>query len=90
MWFATAFAGWSQTTPLLRFEEPVAEIGSVRYDGGSVSVRFTFTNIADKPVTVLDVHAMCGCTVPQWDRKSVKPGKTGWIDVTYDPTSFIG
>ena len=90
MWFATALQGWSQTTPLLRFDEPVAEIGSVRYDGGPVKVRFTYTNIDTKPVSVLDVHVMCGCTVPEWSRKEVRPGQKGVIDVTYDPSSFIG
>lgn len=91
MWFLTGFVSGAEATPrLLRFDPAVMEIGDVRYDGGVVKVVFTYTNIADKPVTVLDVHVMCRCTVPSWDHKPVAPGKQGRIEVSYDPSSFIG
>lgn len=90
-WFLSGVFAWAGATPkLLRFDPAVIEIGEVRFDGGTVKVRFNYTNIADKPVTVVEVHPMCGCTVPTWDHKSVKPGKSAYIDVEYDPFNFIG
>ena len=42
---------------LLRFEEPVKNLGKVAETDGTVQLRFEYTNIADKEVTLLDVHA---------------------------------
>lgn len=78
------------SSPLLRFDPTVIETGTVRFDGGRKTFRFTFTNIADKPVSVMSVQAQCGCTIPHFDNKPVQPGKTGWIDVDLDPEGLYG
>ena len=47
-----------ETTPrILQFTPNVIEIGTVRYDGGPVTVTFEGENICSKPVTILDVRA---------------------------------
>ena len=56
---------------LLRFEEPVKNLGKVAETDGTVQLRFEYTNIADKEVTLLDVHTQCGCAQPAFSRKPV-------------------
>ena len=56
----------------------------------TVKVRFECVNTSDRPVTILEVQARCGCIKATWKRKAVKPGKRAFIDVEYDPSRFIG
>ena len=80
-----------ETTPrLLRFAPSVIEIGTVRYDGGPVTVDLAYENIADKPVTILDVRPQCGCTVPEFSRKPLRPGEKATVRVTFDPSGTYG
>ena len=75
---------------LLRFEEPVKNLGKVAETDGTVQLRFEYTNIADKEVTLLDVHTQCGCARPEFSRKPVKPGGKGTVEVTFDPKDRYG
>lgn len=75
---------------LLRFEEPVKNLGKVAETDGTVKLRFEYTNIADKEVTLLDVHTQCGCAQPEFNRKPVKPGGKGVVEVTFDPKDRYG
>ena len=80
-----------ETTPrILQFTPNVIEIGTVRYDGGPVTVTFEGENICSKPVTILDVRPQCGCTVPSFSRKEVRPGEKARITVTFDPSGTYG
>ena len=81
----------AQETPrLLRFSDPVVEIGTVRYDGGPVSVTFECENIDAKPVTILEVRSQCGCTVPEFSGKAIAPHGTATVKVTFDPSNTYG
>jgi hypothetical protein len=50
---------------------------------------FSFTNPGKTPLLILDVKTTCGCTVPKWPKKPVKPGRNGEIIISYD-TSHPG
>ena len=45
---------------------------------------FQFTNTGHPPLIILDVKTSCGCTIADWTKKPIKPGKSGEILVTYD------
>ena len=80
-----------ETTPrILRFDPNVIEIGTVQFDGGPVTVTFVGENIASKPVTILDVRSQCGCAVPAFSRKEIRPGEKTRITVTFDPSGTFG
>lgn len=74
---------------ILRFESPVMEIDTVRYDGGTVNVRFVCTNICDKDVMIVDVHSQCGCAKPSFSREPIRPGGHGHVDVALDPSHLF-
>lgn len=81
----------AQETPrILRFEPSVIEIGTVRYDAGPVTVTFACENLDDRAVTILEVRPQCGCTVPSFERREIRPGEKSWVRVTFDPSNTYG
>ena len=51
-----------------------------------VKYSFAFTNTGTAPLIIHQAFATCGCTVPVWPRKPIKPGEKGEIEVTYNGT----
>jgi hypothetical protein len=47
-------------------------------------VVFKFENSGANSLLIQNVETSCGCTVPEWTKKPIKPGKSGEIKVTYD------
>jgi|APTNR8051073442_1049403.scaffolds.fasta_scaffold08165_2 hypothetical protein len=45
---------------------------------------FRFRNTSGEPLTVDNVRASCGCTVPDWSYEPVLPDSVGVISVEYD------
>ncbi len=86
---AVAFA-MAASPRLLKFEPAVMDFGSVRFDAGSKTVDFVFSNISDKPVSILEVYAQCGCTKAVFDRRPVPVGGMSDISVTLDPSMLYG
>lgn len=80
----------AQTPRLLSFEEPVRELGKIREVDGAVKLRYEFTNVSDKPVTLLEVHTQCGCLQPAYSREPVAPGGRGVVDAVFDPKNRLG
>jgi hypothetical protein len=70
------------------FEETVHEYGEIP-QGSDGSWTFVFKNVGDKAMVVNRVRSTCGCTVPDWPREPVEPGKKGKIKVIYN-TAQIG
>lgn len=45
---------------------------------------FAFTNVGDAPLVINQAVASCGCTVPEYTKTPIMPGKTGEIKITYN------
>ena len=80
----------SDNPRLLRFDEPVKELGRIAEADGTVRLRFEYTNIADRQVALLDIHSQCGCAKPQFSKTPVQPGGKGVVEVTFDPKDRFG
>ncbi|MES2389238.1 MAG: DUF1573 domain-containing protein [Bacteroidota bacterium] len=74
----------------IRFEKTVHDFGQIVEKGGNRNYRFIFTNTGDVPVVITKVIASCGCTTPGWTREVIEPGKTGFVNVSYNPTGHVG
>lgn len=60
--------------------------------GEPQTVTFKLTNSGKHPFFIKHVKSSCGCTVPKWTKKPVKPSDAAEIKVTYDaeyPGRFI-
>lgn len=65
----------------LVFDEPEAELGSVR---NKISHRFTYRNASTVPVTIINVGPSCSCAVSEPDRTTLQPEETGGITLEAD------
>ncbi|MDR0799268.1 MAG: DUF1573 domain-containing protein [Dysgonamonadaceae bacterium] len=70
--------------------DPDHDFGTIKENGGLVSVVFKVTNVSQDDIIVVEVHASCGCTTPQWTKEPIQPGKTGEITATFNPKGRPG
>jgi hypothetical protein len=49
-----------------------------------VTASFEFENKGKEPITVTKVRSSCGCTVANYSKEPVLPGKTGQVSATYN------
>lgn len=75
--------------PVISFSETSHHFGEV-IAGEKVSYTFKFKNTGSAPLLVTQVSASCGCTVPEYSKDPVKPGKEGYINVTYNSAGKSG
>ena len=66
------------------------DFGTISETDGRVSHTFTGENRSDKPVVILDVVTTCGCTVPEFTKRPIRPSEKTTIKVTFDPTNRPG
>jgi hypothetical protein len=74
------------TGPLtaIKFKEEVHHFGTVEEESENM-YSFTFTNTGKEPLIIQDAKGSCGCTVPNYPKQPIMPGKTGTIDVKFTP-----
>ena len=60
------------------------DFGDIFTDQGPVSCTYTFTNISNKPILLLQAVSSCGCTTTEWTREPIQPGKTGTVNAEFD------
>jgi hypothetical protein len=81
---------FSQQVKQLVFREESHDFGTVVESKGPVTHEFVFTNTGSRAVKVLNVQASCGCTTPGWTKETIQPGKTGYIQASFDPKGRPG
>ncbi len=74
----------------IEFKETTFAFGKIHEDGGLATHKFIFKNTGNQPVIITNVESSCGCTTPQWTRKPVKPGESGFVSAQYDPRNRPG
>lgn len=72
----------------ITFESTVSSFGSIK-EGEIVEKLFQFTNTGDVSLYILDVYGTCGCTVPEWPRSMIEPGRGGLIKVKFNSEGKI-
>ena len=73
----TASITWKATT---------IDLGKIE-KGKPVSIDFEFTNPSMVPLIINSVRPTCGCTVADYTKEPVAPGKNGKITLTYNAAS---
>ena len=56
----------------------------------NVETTFEFTNTGKNDLMISNCQAACGCTVPDWPREPIAPGKTGKIKVAFNSAGRSG
>ena len=75
---------------------PVAEFEKLSHDfgkitaGEKVTFSFKFRNTGGSDLIISDATAACGCTVPEYTKAPIQPGKDGIISVTFNSEGRSG
>ncbi len=74
---------------IFKFKEETHDYGTV-VEGPKAECDFEFKNTGKSPITISNAAGSCGCTVPQWPREPIMPGKKGVIHVAYNTQGRTG
>lgn len=86
---ATATAATKTAGPVITFEESKYDFGSVA-QGGMVDHTFKFKNTGNQPLIISNIGVSCGCTVPEYSKAPVLPGKTGSLSAHFNSAGKSG
>ena len=73
----------------IKFDKEEHDFGTL-LQGEVVTYAFHFTNTGNMPLIISEVGSSCGCTVGDYPREPIAPGKTGDIKVTYNSSGHHG
>ena len=79
----------SDKQPVITFEKTEHDFGTI-LQGERVAYTFHFTNTGNVPLLISSVNSSCGCTVGDFSRDPIAPGKSGTIKATYDSKGHHG
>ncbi len=71
-------------------KETIFDFGTIKEVDGKVTHAFVIENTGDGPLVMTRVIASCGCTTPEWTKEPIAPGKTGDVNITYNPAGRPG
>ena len=69
--------------PGMVFENETIDYGTIK-KGADGNREFVVYNNGNKPLTITNTQGSCGCTVPEWPKDAIAPGKSGEIKVIFD------
>ncbi len=72
----------------IKMDKLTHDYGTIQ-QGGNGECEFKFTNNGKEPLVITNCQGSCGCTVPQWPKEPILPGKSSVIKVKYD-TNRVG
>jgi hypothetical protein len=87
---ALSFASLLFAQPAAKTAADVAKFATESIDLGKVkqnvpaTATFTVTNIGKEPLIIEQANPTCGCTISNYTKEPIAPGKTGVINATYN------
>ena len=76
-------------TTSAKFDELSYDWGTIA-EGEKMTHVFKFKNTGTNDMIISDAHGSCGCTVPEWPKEPIKPGKSSQIKVIFDSKGKAG
>lgn len=73
----------------IEFDHTSFDFGTID-EGEIVTHVFTFTNVGEEPLIVVNARGSCGCTVPQWPKEPILPGETASFTVKFNSKNKRG
>ena len=66
-----------------KFEKETIDFGKIKQSVPAKGT-FTITNIGTTPLIIEQANPTCGCTISDYTKEPIAPGKTGVINATYN------
>ena len=70
-----------------KFESETISFGKIK-QGVPVKGTFTVKNISNEPLLIEQANPTCGCTISDYTKTPIAPGKTGVINATYNAAAL--
>lgn len=80
---AVAPAQGKKVADVAKFETESIDLGKLKQDNPSTAT-FIVTNISNEPLIIEQANPTCGCTISDYTKSPIAPGKTGTIKATYN------
>ena len=78
----TAFAQ-KKIADVAKFANETIDFGKIKQNVPQKGT-FTVTNIGSEPLIIEQANPTCGCTISDYTKEPIAPGKTGVINATYN------
>ena len=69
----------------VEFDKTEHDFGAIAENGGVVECEFTVKNTGSAPLIILQANPSCGCTVADFTKEPIAPGKSGSIKASFNP-----
>ena len=79
----TALFAQKTAADIVKFTSETIDLGKVK-QGVPTTATFTVTNISKEPLIIEQASPTCGCTIGDYTKSPIAPGKTGTITATYN------
>lgn len=66
-----------------------ANMGNLIFRDTTSNIKLKYKNTGNNALIIYDIETGCGCTIPEWSKKPLKPDDTGFIFLKYK-TNFPG
>ena len=66
-----------------KFNSTVIDLGKIKQDNPTTAT-FEVTNIGTEPLVIEQATPTCGCTIGDYTKEPIAPGKSGFIKATYN------
>ncbi len=86
---ASAKADYNTSMPEIYIDNEVFDFGEI-IQGESVTHDFIIKNVGKEDLIVNSAKGSCGCTVPNWPKEAISPGKENLITVTFNSAGKLG
>ncbi len=70
----------------IKWKSESIDVGNIP-QGKPKLIRFEFTNTSSKPIVIENVAPSCGCTTADYTKTPILPGKTGFVEASYNAAS---
>ena len=80
---ATTEAPKKKADEVGKFKTETVEMGKIKQDNPTTAV-FEVTNVSKEPLIIEQANPTCGCTIGDYTKEPIAPGKTGFIKATYN------
>ncbi len=67
----------------VQWTDSVHDLGALNF-GETVQIKFHFKNTGNKPLYVISAMPGCGCTVADYPKEAISPGKEGVVVASFD------
>ena len=78
-----------KNAPMFKFTEETHDFGNLK-EGDAAVYEFKFKNTGKEPLIITNASASCGCTVPEWPKDPILPGKTSAVKVSFNTAGKNG